>query len=332
MKTPLIINLSALAIAIPSVLAEVTVREDGDQWAIRIDGELFTKYRLDRNNPCFYPVIGPAGVRMTRQFPLEDAAPGEKSDHPHHTSLWFTHGDVNKLDFWHGGGKHKEKGGKVVQDKLINRTDGANEASMITSNKWVSLVGEKEICRDVRRMAFGKTTDGSKYVDFKITITATNGDVVFGDTKEGSMSIRTHPNLRLQGEVANGQALNSAGDENKDLWGKAAKWVNYWGEVDGKSVGVSIFDHPKNPRHPTTWHARDYGLIAVNPFGYSYFYKGQNKRGDLTIKDGESVTFRYRFLFHGNGADKTKVENHYTDFAESLTAALPAPKAKKKQR
>ena len=77
------------------------------------------------------------------------------------------------------------------------------------------------------------------------------------------MAIRTHPLLRLKNDVkrgnhtAKGRALNSEGDTDRDLWGKRAKWVDYWGLVNGNIVGVAIFDHPANPRHPTWWHARD---------------------------------------------------------------------------
>lgn len=253
---------------------------------------------------------------MTRRYPLEDAAPGEAKDHPHHTSLWYTHGDVNGLDFWHGGGNHPEKGGKVIHDGVVRMRDGSNQAVLVTKSRWLSLVGEKEICQDERRFAFGTVGD-SRYIDFQITIKATNGDVTFGDTKEGSMSIRTHPNLRLNGEVANGKAVNSAGDRDKDLWGKAAKWVDYWGTIDDQPLGVAIFDHPSNPRHPTTWHARDYGLIAANPFGYSQFYKGQDKDGTLVVKDGESVTFRYGFLFHPGAHDQERTEEVFRIFSQA---------------
>ena len=133
------------------------------------------------------------------------------------------------------------------------------------------------------------------------------------------MGIRTHPNLRLTHSkgvtTANGQALNSNGDKGKALWGKAAAWVDYWGEIDGKTVGVAIFDHPTNPRHPTTWHARDYGLVAANPFGWSYFKKEEKGAGDLVIKDGESVTWRYRFVFHAGDVNEANVGWLYESFA-----------------
>ena len=297
--------------------ADVTIKEIDGEFAVSIDGKPFTTYKhKELHNPCFYPIISSNGVTLTRKYPLEAAAKGEMDDHKHHTSLWYTHGDVNGLDFWHGGGRHPEKGGRVAHSSVVAMRDGEDEAVLKTKNKWLSRVGDKEICQDERRYAFG-TIGPWRYIDFQITIKATNGDVAFGDTKEGSMAIRTHPSLRLRGKVANGKAASSAGHQDKDLWGKAAKWVHYWGTIDGKAVGIAIFDHPSNPRHPTTWHARDYGLIAANPFGYSQFYRGQGKDGTLTIKNGKSVTFRYGFFFHPGSHDPEKVEQIFETFARN---------------
>ena len=129
------------------------------------------------------------------------------------------------------------------------------------------------------------------------------------------MGIRTHPALRLQGKVATGKAINAGGVEGKGVWGKPAKWLYYWGKVDGATVGVGIFDHPTNPRHPTTWHARDYGLIAANPFGYSYFLGKKRGTGDLILKKGEEISFRYAFVFLGGDKQNSKVEEIYNNWS-----------------
>ncbi len=72
--------------------------------------------------------------------------------------------------------------------------------------------------------------------------------------------------------------LNSQGAEGeKAIWGKPADWVDYSGTVSGKQVDVAIFDSPKSFRHPTTWHARAYGLFAANPFGIREFTKDPTK-------------------------------------------------------
>ncbi len=127
------------------------------------------------------------------------------------------------------------------------------------------------------------------------------------------MAIRTHPKL----EIAKGaRALNSEGVQGRDIWGKRAKWVDYSAEIDGKVLGVAIFDHPSNPRHPTWWHARDYGLIAANPFGIRDFQRKPAKEGDYKIPKGESVRFAYRFVFHSGDAKSARVASLYEEWAK----------------
>jgi hypothetical protein len=87
--------------------------------------------------------------------------------------------------------------------------------------------------------------------------------------------------------------------------------------VGGKTVGIAIFDHPSNPRHPTTWHVRDYGLFAVNPFGIHDFEKKPKGAGNLTIPAGKSVTFRYRFYIHSGTTEEAKVAERYEDYSKS---------------
>jgi hypothetical protein len=62
-------------------------------------------------------------------------------------------------------------------------------------------------------------------------------------------------------------------------------------------VSITIIDHPDNPGYPAYWHARGYGLFAVNPLGQEAFSKGKEKL-NLVVKKNESVTFRYRIVIH----------------------------------
>ena len=71
----------------------ITLEKGDVAVTVKVDGELFTKYVYadqKRVKPILYPVIGPNGVPMTRRYPIEEAAPGEAKDHPHHASLWYT--------------------------------------------------------------------------------------------------------------------------------------------------------------------------------------------------------------------------------------------------
>jgi len=290
----------------------VIITEADKKLKVEINGKLFTEYNYqDVPRPFFYPVIGPTGVNVTRNWPMKQVNEHEEKDHVHHKSLWFTHGDVNGQDFWSEG----EKSGKIVHDKFVKVESGAKAGVIEDKNKWVAKDG-KVVCTDTRVQRFYPTmANGGQMMDFEITIHASEGEFVLGDTKEGSMAIRLAPTMRVEGKVARGHIVNSEGDKDKSAWGKRAAWCDYYGPVEGETVGVAIFDHPKNPKHPTWWHVRTYGLFAANPFGVHDFEKKPAGTGDITIPAGKSLTFKYRFYFHKGDAEWGQVAKNYREYA-----------------
>ena len=85
--------------------------------------------------------------------------------------------------------------------------------------------------------------------------------------------------------------------------------------------GIALLDHPKNPRHPTWWHARDYGLFTANPFGMSDFERGKHKRGagNYAVKQGEKLNLSYRFVFFAGTADEADIAGKYDRWVEETT-------------
>jgi len=275
-----------------------------DRVRVEINGELFTEYFFKNTpRPYCYPVIGPGGAPLTRNFPMKDVA-GEDKDHKHHRSLWFAHGDVNGVDFW----SEDKAFGRTLHEKFLELKSGPEAGVIKSLNKWVTADG-KTVCTDERTLRF----HADKQIDFDITLMASDGEVVFGDTKEGSMAIRINESMRLvrDKKPAQGHIITSAGIRDGKTWGTRAEWVDYYGPVDGKTVGIAIFDHPQNPLHPTWWHVRDYGLFAANPFGVHDFEKKAKGAGDFKIAAGQSATFRYRFFFHTGDEQAGKVAEHY---------------------
>ncbi|MEX2216479.1 MAG: PmoA family protein [Phycisphaeraceae bacterium] len=295
----------------------VQVKTEGQRVTVLFGGKVFTEFHGEgQTKPILYPIIGPTGVNMVRNWPIKEAAEGEAKDHPHHTSLWYTHGAVNGIDFWAVG----ESKGKIVavgkpEATVSPVSDRAGFAVVKSAHEWRGPDG-KVVLTDDQTITFHLFINGDRAIDYEVTLKASHGDVVFGDTKEGSMGIRTNPALRLKGTVAKGQAVNSEGAEGTALWGKRAKWVDYWAPIEGSTVGVAIMDHPKNPRYPTHWHAREYGLIAANPFGINDFEKKGKGAGDMVIKKGEKVTFKYRFLFHKGDVKEGRIAEQFEAWAK----------------
>ena len=265
---------------------------------IEIDDQLFSEYIVkDTPRPFLYPVVGAAGESVTRNFPMRDDVAGEAKDHKHHRSLWFAHGSVNGMDFW----TEEKAFGKQEHVSFGETKAEGNRGWFTAETKWMAPDGHCALT-DSRTITVTALADGERQLDFDITLKASEGDVNMGDTKEGTMALRLCPSLTLKGEGAQGHVFNSAGDKQKDVWGKHADWVSFYGpDPKGNPVAVTMFSHPSNLRAPMTWHARDYGLFAANPFGLHDFEglkKGdQDGKGDYKIANGSSLRLRYRFLF-----------------------------------
>ncbi|MEI6358252.1 MAG: DUF6807 family protein, partial [Verrucomicrobiota bacterium] len=170
----------------------VTLTETNDVVRVELDGKLFTEYRFrDVSRPFLYPILGPNGEHMTRRWPQENV-PGEEQDHPHHHALWWAHGDVNGVDFW----SEQKDAGRTVHQSFAKIASGKDSGVLTSRNRWIAKDG-KVIADDVRSFQFRKGAGGARIIDVTVTVHATHGDLVLGDTKEGTMAIRLAESMRV---------------------------------------------------------------------------------------------------------------------------------------
>lgn len=288
--------------------AEITVERSRRGAVVKIDGQLFTEYLVrSGNKPVLWPIIGPTGKPMTRDYPMLDG-PSEKNDHPHHRSLWFTHGEVNGVNFW-------AETGRVGTIKHIEFTKlaGGKPAVIAARNAWLDPDGKK-ICEDRRTLSFDSDGD-ARWIDFDITLKATDGAITIGDTKEGTFGIRVAETIRVDAGRG-GKIVNSRRQVNKAAWGQPAAWIDYHGPIDGQTVGVAVLNHPKSFRFPTCWHVRPYGLLAANPFGLHDFSGGKKSSGAKLLSPGEELTLRYRVLLHRGDERQGRVAEAFSVYSD----------------
>ena len=81
-------------------------------------------------------------------------------------------------------------------------------------------------------------------------------------------------------------------------------------------MGIAVFDHPENPRHPTWWHARSYGLFAANPFGQHDFEKTAKGSGDLRLAPNETLRLRYRVILHAGERTPAQLDAAFDRYAK----------------
>jgi hypothetical protein len=309
-------------LALPTVLlaapgVELVVNEASRRVDVTVDGKPFTSYIWPKRlkKPVLYPIRTAEGAVITRGYPL-DPRPGERVDHPHHVGLWLNHGDVNGLDFWNNSDAiPAAKAGKygTIVHRAIKRTkNGTDRGELEVTLDWVTPDG-KVLLREDTTFVFHAGKD-RRAIDRITTLTAQGERVVFTDSKEGMLGLRVVRALEQPAEKpeiftdasgkptavpvldntgVSGRYLSSEGLKGDAVWATRARWVSLAGTVEGKPVSVVILDHPKNREHPPFWHARGYGLFAVNPFGHKAYSQGKQEL-NFALEPKQSVTLRHR--------------------------------------
>jgi len=300
--------------ALPAA-AQVNIQKGADTVSIEIDGHPFTTfyYSPEFGHPYLHPLRAATGTVVTRHYPMEKVE-GESTDHPHHRGLWFAHSDVNGFDFWNNEKSYKTPNrGNIVLKSIDDIQSGTTQGTVKATLEWLDPTGTA-ILRENRVMTFysGKS---DRRIDFDFTLTPLT-KVTFGDNKDGVFAIRLAAGLE---EKHTGVMVNADGCKTEaECWGKRSNWMDTHGELAGEKVGIAILDHPANPRHPTYWHTRGYGLFAANTFGVKDFTKDKTQDGSLVLNPGSALRFRYRVIIHPGDEKAANIAAEYAKYTKQM--------------
>jgi Methane oxygenase PmoA len=338
---PIVLCCAALA-APPSKGVQVTADEAARRVDITIDGQPFTSYIWPSTlkKPVLYPIVDADGVTITRGWPLQPR-PGERTDHPHHDGLWFNYSNVNGFDFWNNSdaipAQRAAKMGTIVLDKIVSTRSGLNQGELASTSTWIDGLNHP-ILSEKTDYVFARQ-GSTRSIDLIVTLTALD-HVVFNDDKDGLLGLRVARWLESPEEkggtftdangiatkvdaTANlpgvapptGEYLTSEGVKGEAVWATRGRWCALTGHNEsGQTVTIAIFDHPGNIGYPTYWHARGYGLFAVNPLG-RHMFDAKQAPLNYTLEKGQSATFRYRIVIYTHAATTAELNGEADAFA-----------------
>jgi hypothetical protein len=289
--TLLLITFTAVSFAETSV----TLERQGDQVTVKIGDAPFAVYNTSKElpKPFFSPVRSPNGTVISRS--LEDP-----EDHQHHKGIWIAIDEVNGVKFWAEAGKI-ENVSVTLQD-----SDDDGSSSLQVVNHWQGEDGKPVVIETTTIAIFP-----NRLMAYDIVFTPTAGPVTFGDTKEGLFGFRMINSMR---EKETGKVVNADGKlGTEQCWGQRSAWVDYYGEAEGKIVGITLMDHPGNFR-PSRYHVRNYGLFSVSPFGEKAYTRGASDAEPVVIQKGESLRLRYGLYIHNGDTLEGKVAEVYKQF------------------
>ncbi len=221
----------------------------------------------------------------------------------------WTFGKRPAFDHYYSDHGHQAYGHMVL--KNVEKASSEDDAATVRARFTLNDPNNRVIAEETQTFTFRGDAQ-TRVIDCEFVLYATAGPLDIGDTKEGTFGIRLAPEL----SAPLGHMLNSNGAQGeKAIWGKPADWVDYEGMISGKPVGIAVFDSPLSFRHPTTWHARAYGLFAANPFGAREFTGDPSKDGSWSVPEGKSVAFRYRVLIHEGKFGPAEIGAAYSRYA-----------------
>jgi hypothetical protein len=301
----------------PHTDQRVDLRRTDNQIEVSIGGHPFATYHFDPSiaKPYLSSLRSGQGTVLTREYPMADVQ-GEDHDEPHQRAMYFAHGDINGFDFWGEAAfprwsRHSIARYGRTTFRRLEEIRGGSEDGLIRA-AFELVAQDSPVADEVQAYNF-RADGGARIIDCEFVLRATHGAVTLGDTKEGTFAIRLVKALASP----RGRMVSSNGaTREKEIWGRRARWVDYFGNVAGEDVGIAVFDHPQNLRSPTFWHARAYGLLAANPFGLKSFASGARQDGTCLIPPGETLVLRYRVLIHHGDPQQAGVAGAYQQFAK----------------
>ncbi len=307
---------------------------------VYFSGKLFTSYIYPGNieKPVLYPIYAADGNIVTRGFPL-DPRPGERVDHPHHSGLWFNYGDVNGLDFWNNSyaipKDEKFKYGSIRHKEVVKAESGEGKGLLVIRAEWID--SENNPLLDEETSFIFSGDENLRRIDRITKLTAREQAVHLGDNKEGLLGIRVDRAFEapsdkpeiftdaqgnptsvpvLDNSVSKGVYRSSTGLEKDSVWGSRADWVSLTSVKNNDSITIAIVDNMDNIGYPAHWHARGYGLFAINNLGANVF-DADEPIADYTIEPGNSITFRHRILIKsGGGLTDKEMNQEFESFNE----------------
>src|SRR5262245_42548199 len=263
------------------------------------DGQEISRYYYDKElyRPFLFPLIGPSGKSLTRM-----GHPRDPNGHSHHNSAWISHHDVGGVGFWNDAASSK---GRIVHQRVEQYEDADDQAIIEVINAWRDDTG-KTLLEEGRCMRFLPQEGGQWLLAIDLTLAAPKEPVTLGKTNFGLVGVRMAKTIGVHD--GGGTIRNSEGALNEpEVHEKPARWVDYSGPITRAArEGITLFDHPANPNHPTVFHVRDDGWM-----GASLTFAGPR-----TIEPSAPLKLRYGLWVHAGVPAADQIDEQFAAFAK----------------
>ena len=266
------------------------------------------------HRPYLFPVYTPGGFAVTSECP---------ADHPHHNAFWIASDHVDcgmpaaagrkeqyTYNFYVNETFQGRAPGRILQTRAEGEPVG-NDGFRITQQmewrgpiEWAAPEG-RIAAREQRVITLQQTGDAYVF-DVASTLAAADWDLSLGPTRHAYFNLRVAESIAV---TSGGQVIDDRGHSGgEQVSGAGARWVHYAGPVGGGHwAGMALFPDPRDHGDPW-WFVSDWGVITVGPFRLEQRH----------VKQGESMTLRYRVIGHDGRREAGAIAKHYDHFVSGL--------------
>ena len=277
------------------------LRNDSVIWQLNFD--------RSQDKPYFHPLRTPRGYDLTLERP---------GDHPWHRGLWFSWKDINGVNYWEEDPKKGVAEGRSIIEAVDIETMEDFSAEITISISYEEK--GKPVLTEVRVLSVSSPFERDDYtINWHQTFTAQKGIQLYLEkpAKHGGVEWGGYAGLsfRAAASLTGHRFLASNGWTNEDNltgYGEKAVWMDLTAKVDGTekahNIGLTIFDHPENPRYPSPW----YIWFAAGQ--HTFFTPSLLFDGPKHLNVSDSFSLRYLTLIHDHKRTNTQLDDIYKSY------------------
>lgn len=223
--------------------------------------------------PHLHPVTAPNGRVLTRSV---------TPDHPWQRGLWFAVKFVDGENFWEELGDHGTQ--RRADDGAIEWVRPSGEVAIVET-RTVSTVDDT---------TFDWTTVLRAVDDVELDRTPYQGWGGYGGFSLRGAADWSDTRIAIED------------DEGPEVIGVASRWC----DLSGPDAGITIHDHPSNPRHPVPWYGNVANALYLTDEPTNFVNAAFLFHEPMTLPAGEPLTFRYRVRLHAGLGDWSATHAH----------------------
>ncbi len=282
----------------------------GDSLSLRWRGRTLWQFNFasDLDVPFFHPLSTTTGQILSL-----DAPP----DHVWHHGLWFCWKFINGVNYWELNPQTRRPDGitRWSEPGLQLHDDGS---AVIDLNLRYQPANGEVVLTEQRAIAISSPDiQGVYHLDWTSAFTAGDQPVVLDRTPPREQSWGGYAGLSLrfspafsQRQATSTQGIAAFGDGGRHRSDAAA--MDYSGWVDGHAAGVTVLDHPQNPRHPTSWY-------LINRGEMGYLNASILAPQPLQLQANQRMVLRYRVIVHPEAWDAARLQQAIRQFTSDFS-------------